>query len=216
MRRGSDRESYCTTATSVAHASHGSARFLLARGHPRGRGHIRQRTAVTTQLADRADQHDRSRHSDAGRRASLAGLLEGEGTFSLTCDAKQRCYPVVSVNMCDELVVRRAAEVLGARKVARRIPDQPHWRPTYVAKIGGAHAAEWMRGLQALMSRRRQAAIELALAAYRPVRLVSPLATCILELCDQPHRGRGLCHKHYMMWSRDQAKGRVARITPLR
>ena len=30
----------------------------------------------------------------------LAGLLEGEGTFSFTCDAKQRCYPVVSVNMC--------------------------------------------------------------------------------------------------------------------
>jgi len=146
----------------------------------------------------------------------LAGLLEGEGTFSFTCDAKQRCYPVVSVNMCDELVVRRAAEVLGARKVARRIPDQPHWRPTYVAKIGGAHAAEWMRSLSALMSQRRQAAIGRALAAYRPVHLVSPPATCIVERCDQPHRGRGLCHKHYMMWSRDVAKGRVARITPLR
>jgi hypothetical protein len=119
-------------------------------------------------------------------------------------------------NMCDELVVRRAAEVLGARKVARRIPDQPHWRPTYVAKIGGAHAAEWMRNLRALMSQRRQAAIERALAAYRPVHLVSPPATCIVERCDQPHRGRGLCHKHYMMWSRDRAKGRIARIAPLR
>jgi hypothetical protein len=152
-----------------------------------------------------------------GRALSwLAGLLEGEGTFSLNCDAKRRCYPVVSVQMCDEAVVRKAAALLGARTVAKREPDQPHWRPTYVAKIGGAHAAERMRSLRALMGQRRQASIDLALASYRPVRLVSAPAACIVQMCNRPHRGRGLCHRHYMMWSRDQAKGRVARITPLR
>ena len=146
----------------------------------------------------------------------LAGLLEGEGTFTITCDAGQRCYPVVSVKMCDELVVRRAAEILGACRVRLRAPYQPHWRPTHEAKIGGAHAADWMRRLSAQMSQRRQASIEKALASYRPVRLVAPPATCIVKACGEPHRGRGLCHKHYMMWSRDRANGREARITPLR
>jgi hypothetical protein len=157
------------------------------------------------------------RTSENSRTLSwLAGLLEGEGTFSLTCDANRRCYPVLSVQMCDGAVVRKAAQILGARKVRMRVPGQPHWRPTYEAKIGGAHAAAWMRRLWPLMCNRRQVAIERALAWYRPVRLVDPPATCVVTGCGESHRGRGLCHKHYMMWSRDKAKGRVARIAPLR
>jgi hypothetical protein len=184
---------------------------VLARWSPRRRSSRADpsRFPVLDPIDDPTPENDRSLNW-------LAGLLEGEGTFSLTCDAKRRCYPVVSLQMCDEAVVGRAARLLGARNVAMREPDQPHWRPTYVAKIGGAHAAEWMRSLRALMSQRRQAAIERALASYRPRRLVSPPATCIVQLCDRPHRGRGLCHKHYMMWSRDRKRGRDARITPLR
>jgi hypothetical protein len=53
-------------------------------------------------------------------------------------------------------------------------------------------------------------------AAYHPIRLVDPPATCVVPQCSDPHRGRGLCHKHYMMWSRDKTKGREARIAPLR
>ena len=49
-----------------------------------------------------------------------------------------------------------------------------------------------------------------------PIRLTPAPATCIVAGCDAPHRGRGLCHKHYMSWSRDVAKGRAPRITPLR
>jgi hypothetical protein len=146
----------------------------------------------------------------------LAGLLEGEGTFTTTCDARSRCYPVVSVQMCDAAVVFRAARILGAGAVSMREPEQADWRPTYVAKVGGAHAADWMRTLRSFMGERRRAAIDTALAKYHPVYLVHPPAECIVPGCSEPHRGRGLCHKHYMMWSRDKAKGREARIAPLR
>jgi hypothetical protein len=146
----------------------------------------------------------------------LAGLLEGEGTFVVTCDAQQRCSPVLSVNMCDRAVVRRVGQLLGAPSVTFRKARKPAWRPTYLTKVGGAHAAEWMTPLREFMGERRRSAIDFALASYKPVRLVSPPVTCIVASCSEPHRGRGLCHKHYMMWSRDRANGREARITPLR
>ena len=146
----------------------------------------------------------------------VAGLLEGEGTFTLTCDSQSRCYPVVSLEMCDAAVVFRAARILGAPAVSMREPERQEWRPTYEAKVGGKHAADWMRTLRSVMGERRRAAIDAALAEYHPVYLVDPPASCVVPGCGEPHRGRGLCHKHYMMWSRDKAKGRVARIAPLR
>ena len=105
---------------------------------------------------------------------------------------------------------------LGADSVSMREPEQADWRPTYVAKVGGRRAADWMRTMRELMGERRRAAIDAALARYRPVYLVDPPASCVVPGCSEPHRGRGLCHKHYMMWSRDKAKGRAARIAPLR
>jgi hypothetical protein len=74
----------------------------------------------------------------------------------------------------------------------------------------------WMIKLRESMGERRRAAIDNALANYHPIRLIDPPATCIVAGCESPHRGRGLCHKHYMSWSRDVAKGRAPRITPLR
>lgn len=168
--------------------------------------------------ADRFTRLDTFEFVAVDDRASswLAGLLEGEGTFSSTCDAQWRCYPVVSLQMCDAAVVFRAARILGAAGVSMREPERPEWRPTYVAKVGAAHAAKWMRTLRDVMGERRREAIDAALAAYQPVYLVDAPASCVVPGCSEPHRGRGLCHKHYMMWSRDKAKGREARIVPLR
>lgn len=156
------------------------------------------------------------RANDGRALSWLAGLLEGEGTFTVNCDAKSRCYPVVSVQMCDAAVVFRAARVLDATSVAMREPELQEWRPTYVAKVGGSRAAEWMRTLRNVMGERRRAAIDVALSRYHPINLVDSPLTCVVPECDRPHRGRGLCHKHYMMWSRDRTAGREARITPLR
>lgn len=146
----------------------------------------------------------------------LAGLLEGEGSFSKNCDGLGRCYPVISVNMCDAAVIHRAARILGTRTVLMREPERPEWRPTFEAKVAGGQGASWMLRLKSVMGQRRQDAIDAALRAYRPIRLVDPPTHCAVPGCFDAHRGRGLCHKHYMMWSRDRANGRDARIVPLR
>ena len=162
------------------------------------------------------DRIDGSENTDPRALSWLVGLLEGEGTFSLTCDKKGNCYPVISVNMCDASVIRSAAKLLEAPSVALREARRAEWRPTFVTQVGGAHAAEWMKRLRAFMGHRRSEAIDVALSQYHPIRLVNPPATCVVPGCSEPHRGRGLCHKHYMMWSRDKVKGREARIAPLR
>jgi hypothetical protein len=162
------------------------------------------------------DGLDGSANTDPRALNWLAGLLEGEGTFVSTCDKKGNCYPVISINMCDGSVVRSAAKLLEAPSVALREARKAEWRPTFVAQVGGAHAAEWMKRLRPFMGRRRTEAIDAALSQYHPIRLVDPPESCVVPDCGEPHRGRGLCHKHYMMWSRDRAMGREARITPLR
>ena len=153
---------------------------------------------------------------EANSFAWLSGLLEGEGTFSINRYSAEIAYPVISVHMCDQGIVERAGRLLGAPNVWRREPEKEGWSPTFVAAITGHHAAMWMRRLRESMGRRRKAAIDEALAAYHPIRLIDPPDSCVVPGCTEPHRGRGLCHKHYMMWSRDKAKGREARITPLR
>src|SRR5258705_1489210 len=145
----------------------------------------------------------------------LAGLLEGEGTFTVI-QTRGRRYPFLKVEMCAEDVVTRASRLMSAPSVARREPEHESWSASYVAAISGGDAAGWMRRLRTHMGHRRSEAIDAALATYHPVRLVDPPDSCVVTGCGEPHRGRGLCHKHYMMWSRDQKNGRAARIAPLR
>jgi hypothetical protein len=148
--------------------------------------------------------------------AWLVGLLEGEGTFSVSRHSAAIAYPVISLKMCDEGIVARVAGLIGAPGVWRREAEQAGWSATFVAAITGHQAAQWMRRLRGSMGIRRGAAIDAALAQYRPIRLVGPPASCVVPGCSEPHESRGLCHKHYMMWSRDRVKGREARILPLR
>jgi hypothetical protein len=148
--------------------------------------------------------------------AWLVGLLEGEGTFSVNRQSAEIAYPVISLRMCDQSIVARVARLIEAPGVWRREPEHDGWRPTFVAAITGHHAATWMRRLRDGMGHRRTEAIDAALSQHHPIRLVDPPAECVVPGCNKPHRGRGLCHKHYMMWSRDKAKGREARIAPLR
>ncbi len=160
-------------------------------------------------------QLDASRCGDACDVAWLAGLLEGEGCFSIT-RSDDLAYPVISLHMCDEAVVRRAARILAATGVWSRKPRDERWRTTYVTSVSGQAGFNWMSRLRPLMGERRRAAIDRALAAYHPIRLVRAPETCVVAGCASPHRARGLCHTHYMSWSRDVARGRTPRVTPLR
>lgn len=147
--------------------------------------------------------------------AWLAGLFEGEGTFS----SNGASYPVIQITMCDLDVLERAAELIGVRRIGR-VHDpralERGWTQAYRFGVGGARAAELMRRLRPFMGQRRSGAIDRALGRYRPVRLVRPPATCVVTDCTGPHEARGLCHKHYMSWHRDRKRGREPRVKPLR
>ena len=119
------------------------------------------------------------------------------------------------LEMCSRDIVERAAALLGAAVSARQ-PRDPHWGATYVAVLSGAAGAMWMQRLHPLMGARRRAAIDLALDEYYPERLtVQPERCAVAGRLGEP-RDRGLCHRHYMSWSRDRVKGRVPRVKPLR
>jgi hypothetical protein len=147
--------------------------------------------------------------------AWLAGLLEGEGSFGIL-RSDGNAYPAIKLEMSDADVVRRAADLLGAPSLQTRAPRKAHWRTTYVAAITGERAAVWMRSLAPLMGDRRSRSIARALTEYRPIRLTTAPARCVVPGCDEPHRSRGLCHRHYMSWSRDRARGREPRVSGLR
>ena len=151
---------------------------------------------------------------EACDRAWIAGLLEGEGSFVANRGGRSS-YPVIKVEMCEREVIERAARLLDTRVWAVP-PGTDGWRPTFVAQIAGHRAAEWMRALRPYMGLRRTAAIDAALSAYHPIRLIAPPLVCVVERCERAHRARGLCNTHYMSWSRDRARGRTPRITPLR
>lgn len=147
--------------------------------------------------------------------AWVAGLLEGEGTFSVNAG-----HPRVSIEMTDRDVLERACEVMRAPGVWPKTPSERArsrgWSQTYATAVTGLRGAELMVKLRPFMGERRTREIDRALAAYEPIRLMDPPDTCTVDGCEAEHRGRGLCHKHYMSWSRDRARGREPRVRPLR
>jgi hypothetical protein len=99
----------------------------------------------------------------------LAGLMEGEGSFLRPMRSAPN-RPVVALNMTDEDVVQRVANLLG---VSYR-PHSPNryashgWTPSFMLVVRGAKAARLMRDLYPLLGQRRRAQIDRALADYRP------------------------------------------------
>ncbi len=145
----------------------------------------------------------------------LAGLLEGEGTF--TAREKPHSWVTLSVEMCDRQTIERAASMLGATGIFKDEGGLDRgWSPTYSAKISGNRARPWMIRLRPLMGRRRQEAIDRALDSWTPIRLWPAPTGCVVEGCIGLHRARGLCNTHYMRWSRYRAAGKDPGFKPLR
>ncbi|CAN5263573.1 hypothetical protein BH18CHL2_BH18CHL2_09310 [soil metagenome] len=146
----------------------------------------------------------------------LAGLLEGEGWFRAS-GTPPLLYPLIGVQMTDRDVVDHAARLMGSERVYEDSSGVKRgWKVMHVATLGGGRAAALMRVLRPVMGERRGRAIDASLAAYHPTLLTEPPSECAVATCERPHKSRGLCHKHYMMWLRDHAAGRPQRITPLR
>jgi hypothetical protein len=152
------------------------------------------------------------------RIAWLAGVLEGEGSF-LSARFDRYCYPQVQMTMCDRSVLERAVSLMPSSHIYAVIDKrgvERGWSESWMVRVTGPAAATVMRAVLQWMGSRRTEAINRSLSAWRPIRVAPPRSSCIVPGCARRHAARGLCNTHYMSWSRDRAKGRVPRITPLR
>ena len=93
----------------------------------------------------------------------LAGLLEGEGCFSLQKRWKQSKYDIsLSLQMTDKDVVQQAAELM---KVPMYGPVKHlEYKLVWAIHIRGQRAIDWAKKLYPLLSRRRKAQIDKALS----------------------------------------------------
>ncbi len=89
----------------------------------------------------------------------LAGLLEGEGSFMKGPPSKPNA-PYISLQMTDEDVVARAANLfqVGYQRTKNRKPGL--WKASYMVQFRGSRAASLMRDLRPLMGVRRKSQIE--------------------------------------------------------
>jgi hypothetical protein len=154
----------------------------------------------------------------AARLAWLAGLLEGEGSF-LSARFDGHSYPRVQMTMCDRFVLERAMTLMPSSRIytiTDKRSAERGWSDLWMVRVNGAAAAAVMRAVLPWMGSRRTRAIDRSLSAWRPIRIAPRRSSCIVPGCWRRHAARGLCNTHYMSWSRDRARGRTPRITPLR
>jgi hypothetical protein len=85
--------------------------------------------------------------------AWLAGLLEGEGCFSLARDR----YPAVSLDMTDRDVVERAAEMMGAPSVCEQ--PNPGKKTSWRTRSNGLTALAVMVNVSPYLGVRRRAKV---------------------------------------------------------
>lgn len=86
----------------------------------------------------------------------LAGLLEGEGCFSLSQD-REYIYPVVRLQMTDEDVVRQAAFFMQTPVHGPRTNGR--WKPVFSTTAWHARAVGVMYTVYTFMCSRRKAKI---------------------------------------------------------
>lgn len=96
----------------------------------------------------------------------LSGILEGEGSFMKGPPSSPN-QPVISMTTTDLDVAQRVASVFG-RKLTYVKKRNTKWKQSYLARIDGRRAIEWMNRLRPYMSERRQKQIDCAVESYQP------------------------------------------------
>lgn len=99
----------------------------------------------------------------------LAGLLEGEGSFLAPMPSAPN-RPIVRLMMTDEDVVARAAALLDCKYHRIKIKREGA-KDAFNIALRGYRAYLLMQALYPLMSTRRKAQIDRALASYAPKRI---------------------------------------------
>ena len=113
--------------------------------------------------------------------AWFAGLLEGEGCFSMSSTGGGKYSSGVSIRlvMTDQDTVERAARLFGA--VAHKQMSPSHMKsgrkPIWRVGVHGRRAAEWMMTVYCLLGARRQAKVRELLAWWKTSRGAYSLRT---------------------------------------
>jgi hypothetical protein len=86
----------------------------------------------------------------------LAGLLEGEGSFSIKKHKPTRYSPKIQVRMTDRDTIERASKLMGGRRTIHTEPAKDNRSECYRVQISGQPAASLMEDLFPHMGERRQ------------------------------------------------------------
>jgi hypothetical protein len=99
----------------------------------------------------------------------LAGLLEGEGSFSPGPPSAPNSVRI-TLSMTDRDVVARVAALwsVSYHEVREKRSIERGWKPAYHVSLRGKRAVEFMHELLPVMGERRQLQIRRALASYNP------------------------------------------------
>jgi hypothetical protein len=123
----------------------------------------------------------------------LAGLLEGEGSFTKGNPSYPN-KPIISIQMADEDTIAKVATILGVKYMRQYTQrhQENNWRPTYSTKISGQNAVELMKALYPLMGKRRQMQIEAAIADYNGDRRLKLTPEQVEELRQRARNGENV------------------------
>lgn len=103
----------------------------------------------------------------------LAGILEGEGHFSLPCKRRPNS-PIIGIKMTDRDVIDKVASLFQTSTyIVRPNPKHPLWKQCYSTRLTGGRAANLMQEIYPLMGVRRQCQIDIALQGKRGARPVT-------------------------------------------
>jgi hypothetical protein len=99
----------------------------------------------------------------------LAGILEGEGSF-MKAPPSSPNQPCLCVVMTDKDIIERVASLFDCGVVVvHTVRQNPKWKPTWKARLGGTRAVEMMLFLKPIMGIRRQSQIDRAISTWNPV-----------------------------------------------